>query len=258
MRSAIILAWLLLSLSGGVRASDDWTILVSPYLWFAGAEGDLTPIADSPPTGIDVSAYDAIRGMEASSMVLLEASRRKHGALLDIFYSDVLQEHQPGSAGGLSWKASVQETLVTVAYTYEVYLGPNLVIDAIGGLRYWRIGSKVAFNSASGSSQASDTHNARSWVDPVAGVKAKMRLGDSGVYLACFLGGGTGGGADSFYDLTANVGYQVSSSLVASLGYRMFDVDYRDDGFVFDVKQQGRMVGMVWVPGANRLARQGR
>jgi hypothetical protein len=31
-----------------------------------------------------------------------------------------------------------------------------------------------------------------------------------------------------------------------TLGYRMFDVDYEDDGYVYDVRQQGWQVGLTW------------
>ena len=190
-------------------------------------------------------------------MLLLEAKRSGHGVLLDLFYSDVLQEHQSATANGLDWKASLQETLVTAAYTYELYKDPHSVIDAIGGVRYWEVGSKVTFKAAAGSLQGSDIHNSDSWFDPVVGVKAKVRLADSRFYAACFLGGGAGGGSDRFYDLTANIGYQVTNSLVASVGYRLFNVDYDNDSFVYDVKQQGWMLGMVWIIGTNRLTLPG-
>ena len=253
-RKAACLGCLFLLMPVSVFAADDWTFLVSPYLWFAGAKGDLSAISGAPPTTIDVSPNDALSGTEASSMLMLEASRRGHGVLVDWFYSDVLQEHQSYSASGLDWKASVQETLVTVSYTYELYREPHILIDAIGGLRYWKVGSTVTFESSTGSPRDSDVHNPDSWVDPVVGVKAKVRWADSRFYLACFLGAGAGGGADKFYDLTANIGYQVTDNLVAAIGYRLFDVDYDHNAFAYDVKQQGWMVGMVWILGTNKLA----
>ncbi len=53
-------------------------------------------------------------------------------------------------------------------------------------------------------------------------------------------------GADHFYELSLNVGYQWSDAIGTALGYRMFDVDYEDDGFVYDVRQQGWQLGLTW------------
>ena len=58
--------------------------------------------------------------------------------------------------------------------------------------------------------------------------------------------GGFGVGSDLFYEISANVGYQWNKSIGTALGYRMFDVDYEDDGYVYDVKQQGWQVGLRW------------
>jgi hypothetical protein len=255
IKPIISLSYLAVLLSASVHADDDWNFLVSPYLWFAGAKGDLSAIPGAPATSINVSPTNALKGTEASFMLMLEAKKRRHGVLLDIFYSDVIQEQKSESAGGLDYKASVQDTLVTLGYTYELYKRPHAVIDVIGGLRYWEVDTHVEFNSSTASSGDISVRNSESWADPLAGVKAKVRLGDSRFYLACYLGvGGLAGGSDSFYDLTANVAYQLSESVVTSIGYRVFDVDYEHDSFIYDVKQEGWMLGLVWIVGTNKLA----
>lgn len=258
MNHAITLICLVFLMSTNVQAADDWHFLLAPYVWFAGAEGDLTAVPGQPATGIDVSAIDALEGTEASFMLMFEAKKRRHGFLFDVFYSDVLQENQTTAEGSLNWKASLQETLVTAGYTYELYKTPHAVINVIGGLRYWEVDNSLEFKFSSGSAQDVNVHNSEHWVDPLAGVDAKVRLGDSAAYLACFLGaGGASGGSDSFYDLTATVGYQLTDTIIASVGYRLFDVDYENDSFVYDVKQEGWLLGLVWVFGTNKLARPG-
>lgn len=241
-----------------VQASDDWSFLVAPYIWFAGIKGDLSTVPGAAATRIDVSPSDALSGTEASFMLMFEAKKRRHGVLLDVFYSDVLQENQSVSSSNLNWKASVKDTLVTAGYTYEIYSTPHTVIDVIGGLRYWEVDTKLSLMTGLDPLEDLTIRNSASWVDPLAGVKAKVRLGDSRFYLACFLGGGgASGGSDSFYDLTANVGYPLTETIVTSIGYRLFDVDYENDAFVYDVKQEGWVLGIVWIFGTNKLARPG-
>jgi len=65
-------------------------------------------------------------------------------------------------------------------------------------------------------------------------------MGSSQFYVEGCAGlGGFGVGSDLFYEINANVGYQWNKSIGTALGYRMFDVDYEDDGYVYDVRQQG-------------------
>jgi hypothetical protein len=244
-------------LSSCAHADDDWSLLLAPYVWFAGAKGDLSVVPDAPATAIDVSASDALNGTEASFMLMLEAKRRRHGIFLDLFYSDVLQENEPLSASSLNWEASVEETLVTAGYTYEMYRSSQVVVDAIGGVRYWEVENTLEFVGGLGALEGFSVRDSESWMDPLVGVKVKVRLPESRVYLAGFLGGGgASAGSDSFYDVSANVGYQFTDSIFASIGYRLFDVDYQSSSFTYKVKQQGWLVGLVWFFGANALASQ--
>jgi hypothetical protein len=134
-----------------------------------------------------------------------------------------------------------------------LYSSPQATISAVGGLRYWSVDTRLTLSK--GSPEQVTIHNSESWADPILGVDTKFRLGDSPVYLSGLFGvGGASGGSDSFYDLSGHIGYQLSDSIVASVGYRLFDVDYEHNAFVYNVKQQGWVLGLVWVLGTPRLA----
>lgn len=47
------------------------------------------------------------------------------------------------------------------------------------------------------------------------------------------------GQADLDWDLAAGIGYHINETFSATLGYRALGVDYSEDGFLFDVVQQG-------------------
>jgi hypothetical protein len=53
------------------------------------------------------------------------------------------------------------------------------------------------------------------------------------------------GGADIDWDVAGAIGYRFNDRIAAVAGYRALGVDYRDDGFVFDVVQQGPILGLV-------------
>jgi len=245
---AIILGVFASVLSTSLRAADDWHFLLAPYVWFAGVEGDITTLPGAPASHIDVSATDALKDTEASFMLMFEAKKGRHGMLFDVFYSDVLNESETNTEYELRLNASMQNTMVTAGYIYELHKSQHTEINAFAGLRYWEVDTQLHFRYGSGTPQRMSFHNSESWLDPMAGAEAKIRLGDSPVYLSGFLGaGGASGGSDSFYDVSAHVGYKFTDSIVTSVGYRIFDVDYQDDGFVYDVKQAGWSLGLVWV-----------
>jgi len=86
-----------------------------------------------------------------------------------------------------------------------------------------------------------------SWGDPVVGAKARTSLGDSHIFLnGTALVGGCGLGSDLTYDLNVNLGYGWTEGFSTTLGYRYLAVDYSNDGFVYDVSQDGPIIGLVW------------
>lgn len=81
-------------------------------------------------------------------------------------------------------------------------------MDVFGGLRYWDVDTKLAFASGLGALEGLSVQNSEFWVDPLVGIKARMRLGASRFFLAGFLGGGGGAssGSDNFYDMSVTSG----------------------------------------------------
>ncbi|TIW65432.1 MAG: hypothetical protein E5V56_07065, partial [Mesorhizobium sp.] len=56
-----------------------------------------------------------------------------------------------------------------------------------------------------------------------------------------------GGSSDYMWDLWGGVGYQVNDKFSALIGYRASGVNYDNgDGFVFDVVQQGPVIGAIY------------
>lgn len=75
------------------------------------------------------------------------------------------------------------------------------------------------------------------------GVRGRYFLTDS-LYLSAW--GLVGAGqADLDWDLAAGVGYEFNDRISAVAGYRALGVDYSNEGFVFDVVQQGPILGLV-------------
>ena len=48
------------------------------------------------------------------------------------------------------------------------------------------------------------------------------------------------------WDANINLGYQWTETFSTTFGYRYFDVDYENGDFIYDVAQDGLMLGFSW------------
>ena len=58
--------------------------------------------------------------------------------------------------------------------------------------------------------------------------------------------GGFGVGSDFAWSLNAEFEYRFNPTWSAFVGYRVFDYDYEDDGFKFDMMLHGPLIGIGW------------
>ena len=227
-----------------VVEENTWDFRLTPYAWFAGFKGDVASvpsIADSP-IYVDISASDAFSDTEASLALVFEGKKGKHGFLTDLLYSDMRASTALIGGHPVTLDSISKTTLFSAAYMYELYQSESAGIDVYGGARYWKIDTDLSLNVITPS-----IGHKESWVDPLLGIKGRTTLGESSFYVVGSAAvGGFGAGSDLFYDLSAHLGYQWSKSIGTTIGYRMYDLDYENDGFVYDVRQEGWILGLTW------------
>ena len=229
------------------NAEGEWDFRLTPYLWFAGVKGNVSTLPGSPVVPIEVTPSDALSDSQVSFMMFFEAKQQKHGMLFDILYTDSESDTTLVEEINLTLKSISRNKMFSAAYEYELYNKEQSVVDVFVGLRYWKVDTKLEFGGGLGILAGQSIRNAESWIDPLIGVKGRTRLGDSNFYAVGWLaGGGFGVGSDSFYDVSANVGYQWNKAIGTTLGYRLFNVDYEDGSFVYDVQQEGWALGLTW------------
>lgn len=225
-------------------SSSQWDFRLSPYGWFAGFKGDVAGIPGFDPTYVDISPSDAFDDSEIAVMAMFEGKKNGKGFLVDFMYSDTKSE-EAIAAGPLSLTSQTKTTILTGAYLHEIYNEERSVVDAFVGVRYWKIDSYLALNGGLGIIPPGD--HVESWVDPLVGIKGRTALGDTKFYASAGAAiGGFGMNSELFYDLNANFGYLWSDSIGTTIGYRLYDLDYDNDGFVYDVRQEGWVLGLTW------------
>lgn len=248
MKKLFVVFTVALLLPAVSAAADDWQFKLTPYLWFAGVKGDVSTIPGSPVAPIEVSASDALSDTQSSFMAIFEARKQQHGVLFDILYTDIESDTAlvPDPIN-LTLTSTSRNKMFSAAYEYGLYNRAGTAIDVLAGLRYWEVDTLLEFGGGLGALAGKRVRHAESWTDPLVGIKGTTRLGDSDFYVAGWVAtGGFGVGSDSFYDVSANIGYQWNKSIGTTLGYRLFDVDYEHDSFVYDVRQEGLALGLTW------------
>ena len=227
-----------------VVVENTWEFRLSPYAWFAGFKGDVAsvPSLGGAPIYVDISASDALSDTEVSFAAVFEGKKGKHGFLTDFSYSDMRANTALLDGVPVTLDSISKTTLFSAAYMYELYRSDSAVVDLYAGARYWKIDTDLSLNILPKS-----VRHKESWVDPLLGIKGRTTLGESRLYVVgSATVGGFGAGSEFFYDLSVHLGYQWSKSIGTTIGYRMYDLDYENAGFVYDVRQKGWILGLTW------------
>lgn len=237
-----------LVVSSGVHADETWEFRLSPYAWLVNMKGELATGSDAPTAPIDVSASDVIGDIDSALMLIFNAKKGRHGVFVDIFYADLVSESEfiPEPIN-LNGRIRAESKIFTAAYQNEVFEDEGISIDLLAGARYWSVKSVLSFSGGAGFLEGRRFTSSDSWTDPVVGAKGHMPLGQSRFYLAGALSfGGFGVGSDSYYEISTVLGYRWSEAISTAVGYRYLDVDYSDNDFLYDVKQEGLQLGLTW------------
>ena len=88
--------------------------------------------------------------------------------------------------------------------------------------------------------------NDENWFDPIVGLRGGQLLTPEVFFTGSFGIGGFGAGSNFMWDLGVNLGYHWTKSISTTIGYRYLDVDYENNGFIYDVAQHGPTLAIIW------------
>ncbi|QKH34647.1 hypothetical protein FOC84_06660 [Achromobacter pestifer] len=224
------------------ESKSDWQFSVSPYLWMAGVQGTVRQF-DSPPARLDSDFGQIFNELDYAFMGILEGRRGRYSVFADIAYTKTSVK-DPTPKGILAEKIGVasQSFSGLLGGGYTIHGTGRAHLDLIAGLRVWSVSTKLSFHG--GILDHVTQRDSATWVDMVAGFRGTYSFTDS-VYLTGW--GNIGAGqADLDWDVVAGVGYKINTKLSAVAGYRIQGVDYRKNGFEYDVIQKGPIMGFTY------------
>ena len=230
--------------------SEKWNFQLAPYAWLAGQKGTVATLPGLPAADIDVDFYDDVLGnIKGAFMLVGEARKGRLGVLMDIVYTDIEME-DPTPLGILysTLTSRTKSWMVSGAGFYRLVEGRDQFLDVIGGARYWSVDSELALKGPQFPSlREQSISNKEDWIDPIVGLKGFTPIGGSKFFVSgAFVIGGFGVGSDFMWDAMINLGYRWTKGFSTTIGYRYLDVDYEDDGFLYDVAQKGLTLGLSW------------
>ncbi len=232
----------LLQKDSGDAAADTWRVSVSPYVWASGIKGKVGQFGQ-PPAKLNSSFSDIVSETDLAFMGAAEARYQRFSLVADVMYGQ-LSGGGSTQYGVLSRKVDISSKTFTgfLGAGYSVLESDRGHLDVIGGGRLWHASTTISLKGGVlGGTRRSDS---ATWIDAVAGVRGQYALNDHW-YLTGW--GVIGAGqARLDWDATAAIGYQFKSNLSAVLGYRALGVNFNRNGFVYNVVQQGPIVGLAY------------
>jgi len=229
-----------------VNSSDKWEFQIAPYVWLAGQKGKVATLPGLPPADVDVDFYDDILDdLNGALMLVGEARKGRYGMVMDVAYTDIgSADSTPGPIFS-SIKSRTKSWMVSAAGLYRLVERQGAFLDVIGGIRYWSVDSELSLGA--GLLPARKISNKESWIDPLVGLKGLTPIGESKFFVSgAFAIGGFSVGSNFMWDANINLGYQWTKGFSTTLGYRYLDVDYEDGDFLYDVAQDGLVLGLSW------------
>jgi hypothetical protein len=240
----------------------DWAFQATGYLWATGLNGNISPFRRAPTLHVEKSFSDVMDDLNFGGFLNIWGRYDRFVLSGDLMYVDTTDSKAAGplpalqipglptlpAGAAIDANVDTQEFMATLQAGYRIVDADGFSLDALAGARFWHISNEVVVTASHpliGSVSA--THQESfGWVDPVIGARAFFNLTDKLSVQGQVDIGGFGAGSDFTWSALATVNYIFTDTLSVSAGYKVLDVDYSDDGYVFDSRLSGPVVGLTY------------
>jgi hypothetical protein len=226
--------------------SNEWRFEVTPYLWGAGIKGTMN-FDNGLAKSADISASNVLGNLKSGGMIAAEAHKGNWGIMGDLISATLQNSGSVPVSGGearVADKITVQQTILTGAFTYTLANAKDIYADALLGVRAIDVTATLSGNLV-GTSDKESISKKTSTVDPIIGAKGRYRIADSSWYIPAYADIGSGGGTTNVtWQLMAGIGKTFNKLIDASLTYRALYYDMKDGGVLQKTTMQGPQVAV--------------
>lgn len=227
-------------------AADDWQFQLTVYGWLTGLNGD-AGVRGLPPASVNVSASDALKNLDGALMGSFSAKKGDWTFLFDLIYTDVSDSVTFGPLAGSTADLGLKQTIVQGLAGYRLPLALPETVDLSGtvGFRYQHLSGDVDVTNAYVPFTISGD-GTQDWIDPTVGLLLNYRINDKWFINALGDVGGFGVSSKLTAQGFAALGYLWTPQVSTAVGYRIIYTDHEDNGFVYDMTQQGLFVSLAY------------
>jgi hypothetical protein len=190
---------------------------------------------------VDASFSNILSHLHFAAMGLVDARRNKFVVSTDLIYSDLRGQHATPGPLFSSVNPQMKLLILTPQGGYRILDAEGASIDAVGGIRFWRLKSELQFGA--GVLPGIDVQDSRDWVDGIVGLRAKKTL--PGHWWVSASGDLGGGGSKFTYQIITTAGLDIHQRYALDFAYRYLSVDYDKDNFLFDTAMKGPLLGFT-------------
>ena len=232
------------------KVSDEWRFEVTPYLWGTGIRGTVN-LNDSSAKSADMSSSNVLSDLKSGAMIAAEAHKGNWGIMGDLV-SATLQNSgsvpvlTPDGRATIGDKVTVQQTILTGAFSYTLANTKDAYVDALLGVRAIDVTATLGL-TVEGTSIKRSISKKTSTVDPIIGAKGRYRIADSTWYIPFYGDIGSGGGTTNLtWQAMAGIGKTFNKVVDASLTYRALYYDMKDGGVLQKTTMLGPQVAVTF------------
>jgi hypothetical protein len=232
------------------KVSDEWRFEVTPYLWGTGIRGTVN-LNNGLAKSAEASSSNVLSNLKSGGMIAAEAHKGKWGIMGDLI-SATLQNSgsipvmTPQGTATVADKITLQQTILTGAFTYTVANSKDAYVDALLGVRAIDITATLSGNLV-GTPDKESISKKTSTVDPIIGAKGRYRIADSTWYIPFYGDIGSGGGTTNVtWQAMAGIGKTFNKTVDASLTYRALYYDMKDGGVLQKTTMLGPQVAVTF------------
>jgi hypothetical protein len=230
---------------------------VAPYLWIPAVQGTTTVLGVT--NDVDVSLGDAfglLKDLKGAASGHVEIGRGDWTLIMDALLMRFASSADVPLAR-LDLDASTTFLELAAARRlngdlFEQLRENGIDVEAIGGVRYYQasVGATLVPNGPF--LPVVPREQTEEWVDLLVGARVNARLTDTltGFIRSDFGGFGIGTSSTLTSNLIAGVEHQVNEACLVAAGYRLLDINERQDNvagvFEFDLRFQGPFAAILF------------
>ena len=230
------------------KVSDAWRFEVTPYLWGTGIRGTVN-LNNGLAKSAEMSSSNVLSDLKSGGMIAAEAHKGNWGIMGDLI-SATLQNSGSipvsGGAATVADKVTLQQTILTGAFTYTLANTKDAYVDALLGVRAIDVTATLSGNLV-GTPDKETISKKTSTVDPIIGAKGRYRIAASSWYIPFYGDIGSGGGTTNLtWQAMAGIGKTFNKVVDASLTYRALYYDMKDGGVLQKTTMLGPQVAITF------------